>query len=69
MVNQELCDGCQLCVDQCRFAAIDMKEHPASKRDRAFVDVDKCFGCGACVVRCPVEGVLRLELTDKVGAL
>lgn len=69
VVNQELCDGCQLCIDQCRFEAIDMRKYPAFKRGKAFVDVEKCFGCGACVVKCPVEGALRLELADRVTAL
>ena len=69
VVDQGLCDGCQLCVDQCRFEAIDMKEHLASKRQKALIDVERCFGCGACVIRCPVEGALRLELADRVGAL
>jgi len=69
VVNQELCDGCQLCIDQCRFEAIDMKQYPAYKRGKAFVDAEKCFGCGACVVKCPVEGALRLELANMVTAL
>jgi ferredoxin len=46
-----------------------MKKYPAFKRGKASVDVEKCFGCGACVVKCPVEGVLRLELADRVTAL
>ena len=60
-VNEELCNGCQLCMNECHFEAIAMKNGKAS------VDIEKCFGCGRCVVSCPVEGALRLELVDRVG--
>jgi len=33
------------------------------------IDVAKCFGCGRCVVMCPVAGALKLELADKVAAI
>ena len=59
-VNEEFCNGCQLCVDECHFEAIAMKNGKAS------VDAEKCFGCGKCVVSCSVEGALRLELVDRV---
>ena len=66
VVNLELCNSCELCVDQCSFDAIEMKNHPPSNEDKAFVNSEKCFGCGSCVVMCPVDGALRLELADSV---
>ena len=66
VVNPELCTGCELCIDRCHFGAIEMKKDPVSNEDKAFVDVEKCFGCGSCVVMCPVDGALRLEVADSV---
>ena len=37
--------------------------------EEAKILVEKCFGCGTCVVNCPVEGALRLEPADRVAAL
>ena len=51
-VNQEDCDGCQICVDRCLFDAIEMERPEGSKKYKATVDAEKCFGCGSCVVGC-----------------
>ena len=51
-VAQELCDGCQECVDRCMFDAIEMVKVPGSKKLKAVVDAEKCFGCGVCVLKC-----------------
>lgn len=59
-VDEGLCTGCQLCLAQCHFEALTMKEGQAS------VDMEKCFGCGRCVLACPIEGALRLQLADRV---
>ena len=61
VVSPQLCTGCRLCVDRCFFGAIEMKD------DTVTVDTEKCFGCGSCVVSCPAEGALRLELAEKVA--
>ena len=46
------------CVDQYQFDAINMMD------DKAYVDIEKCFGYGSCVLMCPVEGAVRLEPTE-----
>ena len=51
-VDQELCTGCQTCVDRCMFDAIEMVKVPNSKKLKAAVDPEKCFGCGVCVIKC-----------------
>jgi ferredoxin len=56
-VDQELCDGCQVCIDRCQMGAIDMVRIPSSKKLKADVDSSKCIGCGACVITCPEEAL------------
>lgn len=56
-VNQENCNGCQVCVDRCLFDAIEMERPEGSKKYKATVDAEKCFGCGSCVVGCETEAL------------
>ena len=53
MADVDSCTGCQDCVDRCQFDAISMVKFEGSKRLKASICADKCFGCGACVVGCP----------------
>lgn len=64
-VNQELCSGCQVCVDRCQFDAIEMVKPSGSKKYKAVVDTDKCWGCGMCVIRCK-PGALSLKLVRSL---
>lgn len=56
-VDQELCTGCQDCVERCFFEAIEMKQSPPSKKLKATLDKEKCFGCGLCAVVCEPEAI------------
>jgi Pyruvate/2-oxoacid:ferredoxin oxidoreductase delta subunit len=56
-VDQELCTGCQDCVERCFFEAIEMEKSTLSKKFKATVDESKCFGCGLCVVVCEPEAI------------
>ena len=58
-VDEQLCDGCQTCIERCQMDAIDMVKTPSSKKYKAAVDPSKCIGCGACVIECQ-EGALSL---------
>jgi Na+-translocating ferredoxin:NAD+ oxidoreductase subunit B len=51
-VNEELCIGCEDCLDFCQFSALMFN-------DIAVVDQLRCVGCGVCVTACP-EGALHL---------
>ncbi len=62
IINEELCTECGLCVERCRFGAIE------TKNGKIIIDTEKCFGCGSCVVICPVEGALKLELAEGIAA-
>lgn len=46
----EACIGCEACLSQCPFGAIEMKQGMASM-------TDQCTLCGFCVSICPVEAI------------
>jgi len=51
-VDPERCSGCQRCLDNCNFDAIEMVSVTGTKKLKAQVDAEKCFGCGACYMVC-----------------
>jgi len=57
-VDEELCNGCQVCVDRCFFDAIEMKKVPGSKKMKASVIEEKCMGCGLCVIGCEQKALI-----------
>jgi len=61
MVNEELCKGCQDCVERCPFNAIEMRKVAGSKKLKAHVINENCKGCGVCIVGCK-QKALRYEL-------
>jgi len=65
VVDNSLCDGCQVCVDRCQFDAIAMAEVAGSDILKAAINPDKCYGCGVCVIKCPTEA-MRLTLVRPV---
>lgn len=58
VIDQETCDGCQDCVERCHFDAIEMVKPEGapkgrkSKKLKAMIEPDKCWGCGVCVLVC-----------------
>lgn len=54
VVDTELCDGCETCMETCFFDAIVMVDETAR------VDPDECMGCGVCTVSCP-SGAISLK--------
>jgi len=65
-VDDEACNGCQLCIDQCNFDAIEMVKPADSKKYKAQMDPDKCWGCGACYTACVPEAI-SLKLVRPVS--
>lgn len=61
VIDQELCNGCQTCIERCHFDGIEMRKSANSKKMKAHVVNEHCMGCGLCIFKCP-EGAMRLEL-------
>ncbi len=58
LIDEEACTGCEACVNECPFGALEMKGDVATVNE-------KCTFCGACVDVCPVEAiVLEKEETE-----
>ncbi len=51
-VAQDLCSGCETCLDRCQMEAIKMGDDSVAQVDR-----DRCIGCGLCVTTCPSEAL------------
>jgi MinD superfamily P-loop ATPase len=55
VIDPQLCNGCGLCSEICRFAAV-------IETDEAYVvDPIACEGCAACIYQCPVQAIHRQE--------
>jgi electron transport complex protein RnfB len=55
VVDQDLCTGCETCLERCQMAAITVNEDEGAE-----INLDRCIGCGLCVTTCPGDA-LRLE--------
>jgi heterodisulfide reductase subunit A len=53
-VIEELCSGCQICVELCSYSAVRFDE----KRKISRVNEAICKGCGTCVAGCPSGAML-----------
>jgi electron transport complex protein RnfB len=56
-INQDLCSGCQTCLERCIFKAVEMKKVEGSKKMKAQVIAKNCMGCGLCVYKCPQKAI------------
>jgi ferredoxin len=50
-VDEDLCTGCELCLDRCQFGALSVVDNLCQ------VDEKRCFGCGLCVTACQDEAL------------
>ncbi|MGA2192015.1 MAG: electron transfer flavoprotein subunit alpha [Nitrospirota bacterium] len=58
IIKVDICTGCETCVSECPFGAIEMKD------DAARV-TEKCTLCGTCVDACPAYAI---EIVDEPKA-
>lgn len=51
-IERDLCTGCLMCMEVCRFGAVRLREDGTP-----YIDVLSCEGCRACNVVCPPEAI------------
>ena len=51
-VNQEMCNGCGICIDECPVEVITFNE-----MNKAQIDEESCIRCAKCHDVCPEEAV------------
>ena len=60
-VNDQLCSGCETCIDRCQFNALSIND------GISVVDKASCYGCGLCVSTCPEEAItLVLKSSEEL---
>ena len=56
LIAPELCAGCGLCLERCRFDAV-RRDHQGPGAPRFSIDANACEGCGVCVRFCPTHAI------------
>jgi len=51
-VNEDLCDGCAVCINVCEYKALEVIEKTPGKKVVRLNEA-LCKGCGGCVAACP----------------
>jgi heterodisulfide reductase subunit A len=63
IVDEDLCQGCGLCVDLCPYGAPELVQG-AQGGMRAHVIEALCHGCGTCAASCPQKAISPMQFTD-----
>ena len=59
VVENELCTGCESCLDRCTFKAMDMVDGICE------VDRKACYGCGLCIDSCETEALSLVQKAPR----
>ena len=59
IVDDDVCEGCETCIDRCQVNAIEMVNEVAA------ITYSKCIGCGLCVSSCPTEAISMVHKEAK----
>ena len=57
-LKEDLCTACGLCAERCSFNAITVN-------GTADINMDRCYGCGNCVITCPEEALILEEIRPR----
>jgi ferredoxin len=57
-VDEELCTGCETCVDRCQMEAIEVIDGIST------ITLNRCIGCGLCVTTCPAEAIQLIKKSE-----
>ena len=57
-VDEELCTGCETCVERCQMEAVEVVDGIST------VLLNRCIGCGLCVTTCPTEAIQLVKKDD-----
>lgn len=60
-VNNDLCNGCRICVDFCKFNAL------AYINNQILIFDDICHSCGGCTLFCPEKALS--EIDKEIGVI
>jgi heterodisulfide reductase subunit A2 len=60
-VNEDICCGCQTCIQVCPYTAITFKE----EEKVSYVNEVLCKGCGTCGAACPSGAIRSRHFTDE----
>jgi len=61
-VNEELCTGCQTCLNICPYDAIKRDE----EKEIAVINEALCTGCGTCAATCPSNAIQQFGFNDDM---
>ncbi|MHA1150421.1 MAG: indolepyruvate ferredoxin oxidoreductase subunit alpha [Promethearchaeota archaeon] len=50
-IDQDVCTGCQACLDRCQMDAIE------NKGEKSSIMKNRCIGCGNCIYICPSDAI------------
>ena len=64
--NEDLCKGCELCVNACPVKIISLDKTKMNKKGynpATVKEMDKCIACQSCALMCP-DVVIKVEKID-----
>lgn len=59
VLDEELCNGCELCLDRCQMEAL------TAGNGAVVLDAGRCIGCGLCVTACPDQALSLMRKPEE----